>query len=234
LSFHSAASSTAPPRRGSPASTSAGERTFAMASVSALAVGSSPAVRASMNAGSTLAVGPLAPWPRRRKWLLRHGLGECGDVARAERFAQRAVPRRVPGFRIWDRRVLENDGADEIGSVACGNERGKRAERVPDQHGRRLRDLTQDAERVVGERAERVLGGAAALSVTAGVVSDRPVARREAREDVLPVLRPRQALMQQQDHGLPGDATGRVVVRELRIALQRPRARKSLRHRRAV
>src|SRR5438132_3919429 len=114
-----------------------------------------------------LAVGPLAPWPGRGKWLLRHGLGECRDIARAERFTQLPVPRRVPRFRIRDRRVLENDGADEIGSVACGNERSKRAERVPDQHGWRLRDLTQDAERVVGERTKRVLGGAAALSGTA-------------------------------------------------------------------
>ena len=94
-----------------------------------------------------------------------------------------------------------------------------------------LCDLAEDAKRVVRERAQRIVGGASTLPVPARVVRDRAIARRKAREDVLPVLGAREALMQEHDRRLARLTTAGVVVRELGVALERARARKALRHR---
>ena len=101
---------------------------------------------------------------------------------------------------------------------------------MADQDRRLFRDLAQDAERVVRERAQRIIRRASALTVTARVIGDRAIARREAREDVLPVLGPRETLVQEQDRRLAGCATAGVVMRDLRLALERAGARQSLRH----
>src|SRR5206468_10243435 len=58
----------------------------------------------------------------------------------------------------------------------------------------------------------------------------RSITGGKAREDVLPVLGSREALVQEHDRRLARHATAGVVVRELGLALERARARQTFRH----
>src|ERR1700716_2918324 len=102
---------------------------------------------------------------------------------------------------------------------------------MTDDDSRILHDLAQDAERVIGEAAQLVARRALAAAVTAFVVCDDAVARRQTREDVLPVFRAVEARVDQEDGRLARCATARVVIGELRLSLQCPGARQTLRHR---
>src|SRR4030088_1621418 len=102
---------------------------------------------------------------------------------------------------------------------------------MTDADSRILHDLAQDAERVIGEAAQLVARRALAAAMTAFVVRDDAVAGRQAREDVLPVLRAVQARVDQQNGRLAWRTPAGVVIGELRLSLQRPGARQTLRHR---
>src|SRR5438270_10420239 len=67
--------------------------------------------------------------------------------------------------------------------------------------------------------------------MSARVVGDDAIPGREAREDVLPVFRTEGRAVREHDGRLAGNAATRVVIRELRIALQRARTRQTLGHR---
>src|SRR5437867_651044 len=136
-----------------------------------------------------------------------------------------------PLRRVVQRGVLEDDSANELRRLRRRDERRERAQRVTDEHGRCFDHLTQDAERVVRERAKRVVRRPRALAMAARVVGDHAVTRREAREDVLPILGARETRVGQDDGGLRADGRTGVVVHELRIALEGACARKTLRHR---
>src|SRR5438067_1258222 len=62
------------------------------------------------------------------------------------------------------------------------------------------------------------------------VVRDGAISGGQAREDVLPVLGSREALMQKHDRRLARSAATGVVMGEFRIALERACARKAFRH----
>src|SRR5688500_19281333 len=102
---------------------------------------------------------------------------------------------------------------------------------MADDDSRHLHDLAQNAQRVVGEGAQLVARCPLAAAVTALVVRDDAITRREAREDVLPVLGPIEARVDQEDRRLARHAVPGVVVGELRVSFEGPRARQSLRPR---
>jgi hypothetical protein len=90
------------------------------------------------------AVRPLAARSGRGQRLLADGLRERHRLGGRDPLAERRVLRGVPGLRVAQSRILENEAPDELGSVACGDERDKRTERVTDEDGGLLRDLAQD------------------------------------------------------------------------------------------
>src|SRR3977135_611462 len=101
---------------------------------------------------------------------------------------------------------------------------------MTDDDGGGLHDLAQDTERVISEAAQLVARRAVAAAVTTLVIGDDAITRRESREDVLPVLGAVEARVDQKDGRLTRRATAGVVIGELRLSLEGPGARQTLRH----